>query len=247
MKYILGIIILCILVYVLRPATPPPINPIVPSPTPTEAPKGVSLDNQLFTYAIIQTKAQQIQLLPNFIKRDTSQTIIESNVCQSAINGGFYDTDNQPLGFFRSQNETLRAASKNSLLNGFFSIDQNNIVSIGSDVPSDTARIALQTGPIVSNGTLLKINNDEHARRMVVATDENGNIFFITVYGSESVFGGPLLGDLPEFIQQISSQESLHITSAINLDGGSASFFYSPETKLSELTPVGSIFCIKNE
>ena len=80
---------------------------------------------------------------------------------------------------------------------------------------------------------------------MAAAKTMDNELLFLTVYSGDSVFDGPLLADLPLVIEKISDEEKLDIAEAINLDGGSASSFYQGETTISELTPVGSLFCIK--
>jgi len=157
-----------------------------------------------------------------------------------AINGGFYDTANKPLGLFRIGETVLAKQIQSNLLNGFLSDD-------GITVAVPTGRFVLQSGPLLiqrGNPLPLKIQNDEHARRMVAAKTGEG-FLFLTVYKEDSVFEGPLLADLPKVIQKINTKENLGIVDAINLDGGSASAFKNAETTLSELTPVGSLFCIK--
>ncbi|KKW11013.1 MAG: hypothetical protein UY49_C0010G0009, partial [Microgenomates group bacterium GW2011_GWC1_49_7] len=78
----------------------------------------------------------------------------------------------------------------------------------------------------------------------MVAAKTGEGFLFLTVYKEDSVFEGPLLADLPKVIQKINTEENLGIVDALNLDGGSASAFDNGETSLSELTPVGSLFCV---
>lgn len=82
---------------------------------------------------------------------------------------------------------------------------------------------------------------------MAAAVTLSQQIVFMTIYTADAVFGGPLLGDLPAFVDAIAKRESLPFVSAINLDGGSASAYSSKNVSLDELTPVGSIFCIKEK
>ncbi len=91
----------------------------------------------------------------------------------------------------------------------------------------------------------LVIQHDEPARRTIAAKTRDNTYVFLTVYDENSVFGGPLLSDLPSAVEEISNREEFRIADAINLDGGSASAFYNGDANLSELTSVGSIFCIK--
>ncbi len=208
-----------------------------PSPTPVDTPA----NEQQYTHAsFFVPDTSDISLLPNFTQKKTSAALIEENNCTYAINGGFYDTSNRPLGLFRIGENVRTKQIQSSLLNGFLSDD-------GITVAVPTGRFVLQSGPLLiqrGNPLPLKIQNDEHARRMVAAKTGEG-LVFLTVYKEDSVFEGPLLAELPKVIQKINTKENLGIVDAINLDGGSASAFKNAETTLSELTPVGSLFCIK--
>lgn len=214
---------------------------ILPTPTTFE-------EKSKDGYAIIKTEPDRVTLIPNFSEKKLSREILESNNCSAGINGGFYDTQNQPLGLFVSNFQTAHKAIENALLNGFIGIGANNGTFIGHELLDMHNRIALQTGPLlIANGKPLPlaIKNDEHARRMVAAIDADSTMMFLSLYNSDSVFDGPLLRDVPTMLTEINQKELLNIVNAINLDGGSASAFYNGSTELSELTPIGSFFCIK--
>jgi uncharacterized protein YigE (DUF2233 family) len=220
-------------------------TPVHASPVPS---KTVSVDGQIYVYALMRTDPSKVTLIANFTDRLDTTSLMRKHACRMGINGGFYDTDTKPLGLFVTEGETVHIDSENALFNGFLSIDQKDKETILPDPPTLT-RIALQTGPLLiqkGEPLPLRIKNDEHARRMVGATTTDGQSVFLTVYNPEAVFEGPLLGNLPDAVREISSLESIPIDAAINLDGGSASAFYSDATKLSELTPIGSLFCIKS-
>jgi len=178
---------------------------------------------------------KDLLLLSNFEEQLTLEQIIEEWDCKNISNGGFYDEDNSPIGLFISEEEVLSNATRNILFNGYFSVTKSGDVSIGTTYP-DSLRIGLQTGPIlIKNKIVQKLNlqNDKAARRTIAALDK------------ESVFQGPLLADLPEIIEKTQDEIGIEFTDAINLDGGSASAFYTGGKKLSELTFVGSFFCVK--
>lgn len=223
--------------------SPTLISIISQTPTPT-----VFKEKSNDSYTIIKTKPDRVTLIPNFSDKKISNELMQENNCTSGVNGGFYDTANQPLGLFISNFQTVHAPVESALLNGYIVIDANNGVFIGRDLPDMQNRIALQTGPLlIINGQplTLAIKNDEPARRMIAAVNTDGSIIFIVLYKTDAVFDGPMLGDVPSALTAINTKEMLNITDAINLDGGSASAFYSDRRKFSELTPVGSFFCIK--
>lgn len=211
-----------------------------PSPTPL---------NEPYTYSLIRVSSTSaITLIPNFSEKIDTRSLVDANGCSAAINGGFYDTAGKPLGFFFTNNRILGKQIQSALLNGYFWADATGTALISTDLPSNISyRFALQTGPmLLFNGQTmpLAIQNDEPARRMVAAKTRDNTYVFLTVYDENSVYGGPLLSDLPSAVEEISNQEKLRIADAINLDGGSASAFYNGDIMLSELTPVGSMFCI---
>lgn len=235
-----------------KSTTPISEKTLTPSPSPTQVTKQektVSYNNERFAYSyfIVQNPAN-LSLIPNFSHPKDAQTLIADNACVSTINGGFYDTAGKPLGFFYANNRTLGQEIHSTLLNGFFWADTYGVALISTELPRIPFRFTLQTGPLLLfNGQTmaLTIQNDEHARRMVVGKTTDNHFIFLAVYSRESVYSGPLLSDLPSVVFSISSEENLGIVDALNLDGGSASAFYNGETRLSELTPVGSLFCVK--
>lgn len=173
---------------------------------------------------------------------------MDGHSCQSGINGGFYDTDGQPLGLFVA-GQIASKAIRSSLLNGFFTINAGT-PSISQTPPEGNVRLGLQTGPrLLEDGSALplRILRDERARRMVAAISSVNDVVFIALFSPDSVFDGPLLGDTPAIIRAISQQENINLVQAINLDGGSASAFYNQTVSLEELTPVGSMFCVKSD
>jgi uncharacterized protein YigE (DUF2233 family) len=244
---IVGVIGIAVWASVRRPAHPKStIRPsLSPSPFPSEKPEKKVNE---YAYELFQADASTIFILPNYEKREDSTTLVESHQCRYAINGGFYDTNNKPLGYLVEAGSLLNPVHASQLLDSYFAINFHGAPSITFDVPA-TSSAAFQSGPmLVHNETplTLTIRNDEHARRMIAGTLRDDRVVFITIFNPESVFDGPLLADTPDLLGKIQKQESLTLTNAVNLDGGSASVFYSPERTLKELTPVGALLCIKN-
>lgn len=230
------------------------VTTTIPTPTATpipEPPQVHSVETVAGRYAYSFFKVndpESLSLIPNFTRPKDSSTLITDNSCKYAVNGGFYDKQNKPLGYFETDQKRIGVKLDSDLVNGFVWGDASGAAVISSDLPRVKFRFALQTGPmlIFSGQTLpLTIHNDTHARRMAVAKNTGNNLFFFTVYSEDSVYGGPLLSELPNVIQSISEQEKLGIADVINLDGGSASAFYNNDTTLTELTPVGSLFCLR--
>jgi uncharacterized protein YigE (DUF2233 family) len=244
----IGVVLVCIAVLIWIASQFMSINLRGETTVITEEPTAVP-SSEPYTYSLIRvSSASAITLIPNFSEKRDAKSLADDNGCRSAINGGFYDASEKPLGFFFTDNQTLGRYIQSRLVNGYFFATTDGVAHISTELPTVSFQFALQTGPLLVFGGKsmpLSIQNDEPARRMVVAKTINNQIIFFTVYNGNSVYEGPLLGDLPDIVSNISSKENLDIVDAINFDGGSASAFYSGEANLSELTPVGSIFCIK--
>ncbi len=89
--------------------------------------------------------------------------------------------------------------------------------------------------------TIIRIQNDELTRRMLVARSGD-QWYFLAITDQDNTFNGPLLSDVPKILGKV----PIVIDEALNLDGGSASAFYSAHgARLGELTPIGSFFCGK--
>lgn len=211
-------------------------------------PETLEIDGQTYAYDYnIAPSASTVSLIPNFVERKDAKSLADANKCRSYISGGFYDTAGKPLGYFYTDNTQYAPAIPSALVNGYIWADTSTL-SISPSLPDESYRFAMQTGPrLISGGQRLplRIQNDELARRMVAAKTGDGRTVFLAVYMADSVYGGPLLGDLPSVVESISDKEDLGISEAINLDGGSASAFSNGDTRLSELTTVGSLFCVR--
>jgi len=80
---------------------------------------------------------------------------------------------------------------------------------------------------------------------VISAVTGDNKLIFMVIYDPKSVFLGPELVDLPQIVSLVSAENDLNIADAINLDGGSASAFKSRDFSLSEISPVGSFFCLQ--
>jgi uncharacterized protein YigE (DUF2233 family) len=188
----------------------------------------------------------EVELYDNLKEQKLSEEIKLDKNCQILVNGGFYSKENTHLGLFITNSEIISYKIISPLLNGFLTIKSNN-VSIDDNFKDINPRIGLQSGPLLirNNKTLLlKINNDEPNRRIVVGVTDN-KLIFLAVYKDGSIYQGPLLGQLPGILGLFEKQTGIYITDAINLDGGSASVFISNYDRLNELAHIGSYFCIK--
>ncbi|MFC1653354.1 phosphodiester glycosidase family protein [Patescibacteria group bacterium] len=216
--------------------------------TPHSKLKEIGHKYKQYRYGIFTLDENQ-QLSFNLNTRDkkTSEEIISTEKCKSLINGGFYDKEGDPIGWVVVNSDEMYPSQKNQLLDGFISASQSGELKISKN-KSLNFDFGLQTGPIlIYEGGVknLKIKNDEPKRRSIVLESTNNKPYFLTIVSGDSLFEGSLLKDLPQLVAKIANQEDISIINAINLDGGSASAFYSQENKISEIQTIGSYFCIK--
>lgn len=189
---------------------------------------------------------KDVELYSNLQEKKLFEEIRVNKNCKILVNGGFYSKEDTHLGLFISDFKTLSAPIQSALLNGFLSIDSADQILIDSSNPN-SPRIGLQTGPLLILDTepqILKINNDEPERRIAAGKTADNKLIFLVFYKEKSDLEGPLLGKLPEIIISFKNETGIEIVDAINLDGGSASFFVTPYDLLREMTTVGSYFCV---
>ena len=108
--------------------------------------------------------------------------------------------------------------------------------------------MGVQTGPVLildGDEVDLKLARDKQARRMAAFIAGN-DLYFVTVFHPEAVLDGPFLDSLPGIVLKIGQDEGFVVSSAVNLDGGAASAWYSPTLTLKEWQPVGSWWCVKS-
>lgn len=183
-------------------------------------------------------ESSNIILIPNWDKPKKFKEVMVSEKCLFGTNGGFYTTQNKPIGLVKANNIVLNSSQNNRLFNGYVSSQ-----GIGYEIPND-ANWALQTGPMLWEDNQLinvKTTNDKSARRGVAITTTDNKLYFAIFYNSQAPVLGPYLNDLPEILKSL----NISIKSAINLDGGRASAFYDGNTFLEESDPVGTVLCAK--
>lgn len=187
-------------------------------------------------------------LIPNFQEKSSAKDLMTDNKCRALASGGFYTKDRKPIGLFIYQGKKVRDKIENSLFNAILSINDFGIPRITRETPSGHLMTTVQTGPLlIENSFSLKnnIKNDEMKRRMVALVTSENKLMFLVIYNSRNVYSGPYLSDTPQILDLLNRKYDLEIADAVNLDGGSASAFYSEGTKLSELAFIGSAFCLK--
>lgn len=197
---------------------------------------------------ILVSDLQKFELYTNLQEKLTSYEAAKEKMCNSLISGGFYTDSDEHIGLFEINSHKISDSYKSPLFNGYFFLNNNYNAKIAYSPPT-SAYFALQSGPIlIFHKKLQKFssNNENMARRIVVITDEKGKVIFLVVFNKNSSILGPKLTELPRILDGIGKAENLKIDSALNLDGGSHSAYISETLKLSEISMIGSYFCIKS-
>lgn len=224
-----------------------PTVPSVPAPAPVVPSKlkTISTSAGNFAYFIHQANLSKLTLHSNFPDLTDSQKLALQNQCQFLTNGGFYSQDYQHLGWMVVNGEVISPNLVSKLLDGYLVI--NDTAEIAFTRPQGLPDYGLQSGPmlIVDDNTIrLNIIDDQGRRRLIAATTAT-DLYFLVITAPDSLFSGPKLADTPAVVSAIAAAENLSFSAAINLDGGSASAFFTQEIYLKELSPIGSFFCQK--
>jgi exopolysaccharide biosynthesis protein len=231
------------------------VTPAITEPTlfPTKVPtagKTVGVGNEKFSYQVIRgVSPDQVKLIPNYEDQARTEEMQQVERCSAIVNGGFYGTDNKPLGWVVEEGKEISRQKTSSLFNGFVTIDESFRAEIAMKKPEGNVKYGLQTGPIlVSDKKILKLSmaRDKNARRMVLGIDTEGYMNFFAFYVKDAIQSGPMLVDLPELVGKAASLEGIKLVTAVNLDGGNAATFYNSNVQLDEISPVGSWWCINS-
>lgn len=212
----------------------PAALPSLPSPMPIMQTFG---NYQYAVFAV--SDLPRLKLFSNLDKKQEASLLKQANNCEALINAGFYDEKDQHLGWFVSEGKEISPARTNRLFNGFLTVSDGGAII---DFEPRPGSVGVQSGPVlVYDGKPLKltIKDDQPRRRVAAAITRNNQLLFLTILSSRSDYAGPLLAETPKLLLGIESE----IVSAINLDGGSASAFLTPEVSLAEYQPIGGYFC----
>lgn len=232
---------------IINRLTTVPIPSLTTELTPYAPDNNFTIDSVNVAYVVID-EPQNLELIANFKENLFSVRIEKEYHCRFLTNGGFYTEDKKPTGLFITNDIVYREKVSSNFLNGFFSVDKNNQAIISVLFSLAPVKFSLQSGPLLFSEGLpagLKIKDDFSARRVAVGTTTDDKLIFMVFYNQESQYDGPKLSALPQIIAEINSKVGLNLKNALNLDGGSASLFMAKNTRLSELSQVGSFLCLK--
>lgn len=233
------IIFVFLIIYILFLVTQKKVEISVPSPLPSPQLTSITVNQQTYSYTyVIIEDLSRLQLFANHSQKSASQDLMKRYSCQILVNGNFYDESDRPLGWLVSDGKTISKPITSALFNGFLSLSTSK-VEISNSLPDFPVNVGLQSGPLLildSKPLLLKINQDESRRRIVAAVNTNQQLMFLAI-------NSVLLADTPAVVSTIGRQINQSILAAVNLDGGSASAFITPQFQLKEYSYIGSFFC----
>lgn len=218
--------------------------------TPPTVYKFLEIKSQNKVYQVAWIKVDNptsFNLYLNLPDQRSAEELKEEKHCNTLVNAGFYTKDKKPIGLFQTDGKLQSIFVQSKLFNGIFSLDKSASAHV-SRTPPVGSILALQAGPIlIYEGKVqdLGVLRDEEARRTAVALSQDNAVIFLSIFDKDSVYLGPKLSDLPLFVKRIEQELQIEFVSALNLDGGTASAFLSDGVSLSELSPIGSYFCIK--
>src|SRR5260221_12676934 len=90
----------CTKTYYFSPQLSVAQTKLSPSPARAHSPT-VQLKDESYAYAFISVSSpKDMELVPNFDKKEDTATLMKASSCQSAINGGFLETKRKPPGVF---------------------------------------------------------------------------------------------------------------------------------------------------
>lgn len=208
----------------------------------------IEIDEKSYRFAWLKIdELEKIKLFSNCETKKTAKDLKKEKTCRFLVNGGFYSKKDEPLGWLVSEVNLISPKIQSDLLDGFLTIDKDR-VSIDSFYPGNQVRVGLQSGPLLiekSQPLVLKILEDQETRRIVAGINQQDELLFMAVVGEDSSLNGPLLSDLPVLVKNIGIEIDEPIKAALNLDGGSHSVFLSEEIELSEVSLIGSYFCLE--
>jgi uncharacterized protein YigE (DUF2233 family) len=163
------------------------------------------------------------------------------------MNGGYFDSNNQPEGLLVSNGQTFGTSYQG--FGGMLSVDQQGNTSLRSlseqpyDPDTDQLTQATQSSPMLMiNGKRTQFDaNAASQRRSIVATDMQGRLLFIA--SPDASFS------LDEIADLLASSD-LSIKDALNLDGGASTGLYVSDgthqkAAVDSATPLPIVIIVK--
>jgi uncharacterized protein YigE (DUF2233 family) len=151
--------------------------------------------------------------------------IMPANHCLAGTNGGYFQSDFEPVGLLLAAGHLVHGPSRAKLLSGALVMTANHIRLLRSTepLPGKNARDAVQCGPFLVDGgkAVDGLNNVRSARRTAVLTGPAGEWALVSSSALTLQELGEILAD-PALLPA-----GLHAERALNLDGGSSTALWA--------------------
>jgi uncharacterized protein YigE (DUF2233 family) len=175
--------------------------------------------------AIFKTKEATLRVLdqPESPRRDLAEVMTQEHAL-AAVNGGYFDPEDAPVGLLVSDGKKITPLSTARLLSGVLlsTTKRVEIVRAHGFKPDKQIRAAVQCGPLLLDNAkpLAGLNNTRPARRTFAAVNGRGTAAALGYCSSVS------LAQLGEILSLTNLAGGVKFARALNLDGGSSSAFW---------------------
>ena len=173
--------------------------------------------------ALFSTKSATLRVIDNPTGEDNLAAVMRRENCLAGVNGGYFDSDDRPVGLLISDGKIVAPLRKARLLSGVMVAWDGRIqlLRIAEYSAKRTATAALQCGPfLVDRGRRVSgLNNTRPARRTFIVTSG----FDRAAIG---LCSDATLAELGKILATPGIAPDLKVQRALNLDGGSSSAFW---------------------
>lgn len=191
--------------------------------TESETGERATLDLALFS-----TKSATLRVIDNPRGEDDLAAVMRRENCLAGVNGGYFDSDDKPVGLLISDGKVVAPLRKERLLSGVMVVSDGRVqlLRVAEYFAKRKATAALQCGPfLVDRGRPVpSLNNTRPARRTFIAT---GGFDRAAIGLCSDV----TLAELAKILAAPGIAPDLKVQRALNLDGGSSSAFWFAEER----------------
>jgi exopolysaccharide biosynthesis protein len=152
-----------------------------------------------------------------------AETIVRQTGALAAVNGGYFQSNFEPVGLLIADSQLIHPAAKARLLTGTLYVRDNHPFIARSGTQTKLAGItaAIQCGPLLieNRRAVSGLNDEKVAPRTFVLQFANGKWGF-------GVCRSVTLAQMAEILAATGFQPDTAVEKALNLDGGSSTQFY---------------------
>jgi uncharacterized protein YigE (DUF2233 family) len=162
----------------------------------------------------------EVRLRDVHMSRDFAE-LLESEHAELVINGGFFGTQDEPLGFAMSDGRVL-SPLRPSLTGGVLLVDHDRATQVASEDftnPMHPAGFGIQCRPrlVVRSHVNVRSDDGKRAERTALCISDQGRSLEVAIVRGPTIGDGPSLLDLARYLQSTGCEE------ALALDGGPSS------------------------